>query len=115
MKLSNSDKKNILDTYKTIVARIADISYQTRVWIKGEGPECDDFDETVCQFFDISNPILDDYKNFNIPETQYSLLKSFSEEFKKFSEDNYLPQEFIESHEWKKIVQSAKEVIRSFL
>ncbi len=113
MNLSESDRNAIIDGYVNVVTRISDIEYQKRVWIKGEGPECDDFDETVCQFFDISDPLLSNFKNFNFSQQQLTLLKEFSNDFRKFSEKNYLPEEFIDSPDWKKIIQSAQKVLQS--
>ena len=49
--LTNESKKQILEFFLEIVEGISDKDYQGRVWIRGEGPECDDFDETVCNFF----------------------------------------------------------------
>ena len=96
------------------VACIADQKYQERVWIKGEGPECDDFNETVCQFFDAADPVLDDYKNFNISDSQYHLLTNFREKFEIFCNDHYEPEQFISSPEWTHISEMAKAVLEAF-
>lgn len=114
VKLSESDRKSIIEGYTNVVTRISDIDYQKRVWIRGEGPECDDFDETTCQFFDISDPILEDSENFNFPQPQLILLKAFSDNYRKFSEENYWPPEFIDTPEWDRITKMAKEVLKSF-
>lgn len=112
MKLSESDRNDIIKGYINIVTRISDVEYQKRVWIRGEGPECDDFDETTCQFFDVSDPMLQDTKNFKFP--QLALLKEFSDNYRKFSEENYWPPEFINTVEWKKIIRMAKGVLQYF-
>ena len=43
---------------------ISDKSYQKRIWINFEGPEIDDFDETVCDFFQECDGILTEPREF---------------------------------------------------
>lgn len=114
MNLSEETKNQIIQELTKRVVRISDQKYQERVWIRGEGPECDDFDETLCQFFDITDPVLDDYKNFHISDTQYHLLIAFCDKLNTFSQYDYPPQKFIESPEWKKIMTMANEVLQAF-
>ncbi len=114
MNLSEEQKNYMLKEYLRHISHMQDIEYQIRVWIKNEGPECQAFDDAVCDFFDIEDPILEDYKNFGISEIQYSLLKNFRDKFRAFSNENDRPFEFIETPEWVKIMQSAKEVLRAF-
>ena len=97
----NIDKKQILETFIRIIAHISDKEYQKRVWIEGNGPEWDDFDETACVFFHEGDSILEKYKDFGITENQHELLVKFHDAFRSFSDDNYFPHEFIESSEWK--------------
>ncbi len=117
MQLSEEIKKQILDEFINKFVRISDQKYQERVWIRGEGPECDDFDETVCQFFDVGDPVLEDYENFGITDSQYQLLTKFRNEFRAFSRGtgrNYQPEEFIFGPEWGKIVEMAKVILKAF-
>ena len=114
MELTKEDKEYILNEFLRNISHISDEEYQRRVWIRGEGPECDDFDETVCHFFDEGEPILERYKDYGITQTQYDLLQKFHDEFDRFSGDNYHPKEFISSLEWKRIREMAKEVLEAF-
>ena len=114
MKLNNEEKKYILSEYLRNISHIPDKEYQKRVWIRGEGPECQAFDDAVCDFFDIGEPILDDYKDFKITDSQYELLIKFRDEFREFSRKYNLPQEFIDTPEWEKIMETAKEVLKVF-
>lgn len=117
MKLSEEIKKQILDEFLKKVVRIADQNYQERVWVLAEGPECDDFDETACQFFDVGSPILENYKDFGISAAQYELLIKFRDIFTAFSRSespNDLPGKFIHSPEWMRIVRMAREVLKAF-
>lgn len=88
--------------------------YQKRVWILGEGPECDDFDETYCNFFGGGDPLIENYKDFGITDSQYYLLKKFRDAFRDFSDENDFPKLFIDTPEWGKITEMAKEVLRAF-
>ncbi len=115
--LTDEDKKYILNEFLNNISGISDKEYQKRVWIRGEGPECDDFTETVCHFFDDGDPILKKYKEFNISEDQYHLLSKFRDDFDAFVTGptlGYLPEEFIDTPEWKKIMKMAEEVLKAF-
>lgn len=112
--LSKEDREYILKEHLRNIAGISDIEYQKRVWIKGLGPECDDFTETVCHFFDDGDPILSNYKEYNISENQYIILNKFRELFKKFADSHDSPEEFIDTPEWGEIMKMAKEVLEAF-
>ena len=45
MDLTEEDKNYILHQHIRLISCISDKEYQIRVWIKGIGPECHDFDE----------------------------------------------------------------------
>ncbi len=113
----DSDKK-ILASYLETVKNISDKEYQLRVWIQGGGIEVDDFDETVCNFFQDGNGIIKNYREFEITDKQYHLLIKLRDEFKAFCHGPalryYLPQEFINKPEWKKLMNLAKEVLKEF-
>ena len=114
MKFSEADNEYILNEFLRNVSHISDKEYQKRIWIRGEGPECDDFTETVCHFFDDGNPIIENYKDFGITDSQYILLIKFRDEFREFSRRHDFPQEFIDTPEWAKIMKMAKEVLEAF-
>jgi hypothetical protein len=114
MNLSDADKKYTLNEFLRNISHISDEPYQKRVWILGEGPECDDFDESMCHFFDDGDPVLNDYKNFGITEAQYHLLIKLRDQLDSFSQYDYPPQKFIESSEWKKIMLMASETLEAF-
>ena len=99
MKLTNEAKRDILDLVLGRVAAIADIEYQKRVWIRGEGPEVDDFDETACHFLHEGTGILDKYKDFEITRVQYQQLKKLRDKFKDFSDKHKLIQGIYNSRE----------------
>ena len=91
------DKKQILTSVLETIEGISNKEYQKRVWIRGEGPEVDDFDETCCNFFGDGDPLLENYKDFEITESQYQLLKKFRDNFRTFSDENDWPQIFIDT------------------
>lgn len=66
------NNSQITESFLEMVDHISHLDYQERVWIKVSGP---DFDEIVCLFLGEGDPILENYKDFNITKGQYSLLK----------------------------------------
>jgi hypothetical protein len=114
MKITDEDRKYILSEFLRNISHISDHEYQIRVWIQGEGPEVNDFDETVCHFFDDGDPILKNYKEYGITDSQYRLLMEFRDQFKSFSDEHDLPEEFIDTAEWKRIMEKARDVINAF-
>jgi hypothetical protein len=112
--LSSEDRKYILNQHLRNIASISDKNYQERIWIRGEGPEYDDFDETCCHFFDDGDPILENYKDYSISNDQYEILKKLRAKFDLFSEQNTWPAEFINTPEWTEITLMAKEVLKAF-
>lgn len=115
--LTDKDKKQILEGFLETIDGISDKAYQQRVWIRGEGPECDDFTETTCHFFEEGDGILEKYKDFGVNLNQYNLLVKFRNQFYKFVKgprSGYLPQEFIDTPEWAQIMDSAKKVLEAF-
>lgn len=115
MELTQEDKKNIINMYLRCVWHIFDKNYQLRVWIKGEGPEVDDFDETCNVFFGGIDDVLGKYKDFHLTENQYQVLKKFKDELREFSDQQFGDaEEFIDTPEWAKIMERAKEVLNTF-
>jgi hypothetical protein len=114
MEISDEDKRQILNGFIDIFTRIASKEYQKRIWVDGEGPEVDDFDNTVNDFFVECDSILENYKDFGITENQYLILKKFRDRFRNFSNENNWPQEFIDTPEWEKITKMAQEILKAF-
>jgi len=114
--LTNEDKKYILLSLLENIEDISDKEYQSRVWIRGEGPEADDFTETVCLFFDYGEGIIEEYREFGITESQYKILKEFSDQFEDFvdNREHYLPEDFIDTLWWQEIVDLAEDVLKAF-
>ena len=112
--LTNEAKKQILISILETIESISDKDYQQRVWIRGEGPEVDDFDETCCNFFGDGDPLLENYEDFGITDSQYRILKKFRDKFRIFSDENNWPQEFIDTPEWERIMDLAKGVLEAF-
>lgn len=72
------------------------------------------FDEIVCLFFGDADPIVENHQAYGLSEAQYKILKKFHNEFRIFADENYLAEEFIDTPEWAKIMDSAKEVLKVF-
>ncbi|MBF5060196.1 hypothetical protein [Candidatus Neptunochlamydia vexilliferae] len=109
--VTDKDREYILNEHLRNISHISDKERQRRVWINGEGP---DFDEAVCYFFDIGDPILENYEDYGITEKQHQTLKRLRDEFETFSDDHYWPTQFIDTPEWEEIISLAKEVLKEF-
>ncbi len=116
MKITDEDKKYILKEHLRNISHISDKEYQRKIWIRGEGPEVNDFDETACHFFDDGDPILKNYKDYGITDLQYHLLTNFRAAFEAFvnSSKPYPPEDFVNTVEWEKIMILAKDVLKAF-
>ena len=116
MQFSDEVKKQIVEGFIDIFTRISSKEFQKRIWIKGEGPEEDSFDDTVCDFFLVCDSIIENYKDFGVAESQCNLLSKFRNLFDKFVVESrhYLPEEFIDTPEWGEITKMAKEVLEAF-
>jgi hypothetical protein len=112
--ISEEGKKYRVKTLLETIEGISDKEYQKKVWIRGEGPECDDFCETVNNFSDDADPVLEDYRFYGLTETQYAFLKRFRTEFEIFYKEHHWEPEFIDSPEWHRITEMAKEVLKVF-
>ena len=67
------NRNQILISVLETIEGISDKEYQKRVWIRGEGSQVDDFDETCCNFFGDGDPLIEHYKDFGITESQRQL------------------------------------------
>ena len=117
MEFTEQHKKRLLGYYLKNISHIASREYQERVWIRAEGPEVDDFTETVCYFFDLGDPILENYKEYKISEEQYQILlkfRNFFESFVDLDDRPYLEKDFIDTPEWQSVMNRAKEVLQAF-
>ena len=114
----DADRKQILESLLDVIAGISDKEYQKRVWIRGEGPEVDDFDETTNNFIGDGKFILREYKIFGITDQQYDLLKTLWDNYDAFCSGvalkYYLPENFINTPEWTHVTELAQGVIKSF-
>ncbi len=114
MEFSEETKKQIVEGFIDIFTRIASKDYQKRTWIRGEGPEEDAFDDMVCDYFGQCDSIIKNYKDFGISENQQKLLIDFRRKFQTFSDKNDYPEIFIDTPEWAKITEIAKEILTAF-
>ena len=117
MGLTEKDRKYILQEHLKVISEIASKEYQERVWLNPKMDEVDDFSETVCCFFDLNDPIIEEYKAYNITEEQYQILLQFRNFFEAFADSSdrpYLEKDFIDTPEWQSVMNMAKEVLQAF-
>lgn len=113
-------KQQRLYSFIENIAHISNEEYQERVWVRAEGPECEDIDDSLCDFFDDGDPILEEYRDFGITETQYKSLMTLREKL-----DNFIDKHGVFSSEkstenliklpgWKEIREMSKNVLKLF-
>jgi len=115
MGIEKIDKISFLKQFSEEVFILSSKEYQKRVWVEGIGPECDDYSESINRFFDSCEIILNHFEEFGLKKEQYNLLNLFFNKFDEFIQtNNDFPQEFINTPEWTKITEMAKEVLKAF-
>jgi len=117
---NNTANQRRLCSFVENIAHISNVEYQKRVWVKNEGPECEDIDDAVCDFFDDGDPILENYKDFGITETQYKVLMTLRRKLDNFIDEYgvFAPEEsterLIELPQWQEIREISKRVLKDF-
>jgi hypothetical protein len=112
------DYKQILKTFLENLDGLSDPNYQERVWVNGLGPECSSFKDDICDYFDYSEGILQDYKLFGLSSNQWQALNEFDKKLRIFCDT--IPEivdekeEILLNPKWHVIQQMAKEVLRAF-
>ena len=114
MEFSKETRNKIVNGFIDIFTRLSSKEFQKRIWIRGEGPEVDSFEDVVCDFFTECDSILENYEEFGLSETQYDLLRRFRDTFQAFTDENDWPESFIDSPEWNKITEMAKGMLIAF-
>ena len=89
---------------------IADRQYQIRVWVKGEGSECDSFDETINDFYYYVEIINENYKKWGLKKKEFQLMHQLEEKIDSFC--NEIPitnqgSEIIKDPRWVLITECA--------
>ncbi len=110
----NDARKAIFQQLMESLEHISDREYIQRVWIEGKGPEVDDFDEAVNNYNWEVEDLLKDWRAYSLTESQFQVFKDFHEKFKAFAYENDYPELFIDTPEWKEIMEMAKEVLVAF-
>lgn len=114
------NREQYLEVFLENVFCISDENYQTRIWVRNEGPESDDIDDSISDFFDDGDTILEKYKDYKITENQYKLLLKLRNKLDDFIEkfSVFYPQkstkELIQKSEWQEIRKIAKQVLEAF-
>lgn len=70
-KIRNDNIQGNEIVFEETIEGISDKEYQKRGWIRGEGLEVDDFDETTCNFFQDGNGVIQNYKDFGLTDKQH--------------------------------------------
>lgn len=116
--LSEGNKQFIIDEMLKKIWNISNSEYQLRIWVKGEGPEVDSFEETICQFYDACEEVLEKYEIYHLTRKQYEILLEFVNNLNVFldsvSEIVHEEIEIIPNPKWHEIQQKALQVLAIF-
>ena len=116
----NIDRRRMLKGFLENIACISDERYQAKTWIRAEGPECDDIDDSICDFFDDGDLLFKKHKDFGISEIQYKKLMLLYQKLRVFADtyDVYNPykctEKLIQLPQWQEIRDLAKKVLVAF-
>jgi hypothetical protein len=113
------DRKQILEEFLKNIACMANKEYQERVWVRAEGPECQDIDDSIGDFFD-EDFVIKEYKDFKITNDQIESLLQLHKKLRIFT-DTYgvhypykSTQKLISMPEWEEIRCLAKNILEVF-
>lgn len=113
-------REQILEEFLKIVVRLSDEQYQERVWVRAEGPECNDIDDTVNDFFDDGEPLFEKYQEYGIGEHQYEVLMKLHKKLRFFTDTYgvYYPNKstitLVRMPQWAEVRKTAQEVLKAF-
>lgn len=103
----------VLNFLRDVVETLADVDYQKRVWVKGEGPECDSFDETINDFFYYYESIVKRKEIREIKENEIQLIKKLKNEIDTFDTDipwDGTDEGVLSNPGWPRVVNAAEEL-----
>lgn len=110
-------QERILRNFLDNLSYFADKDYQERVWVRAEGPECDDLDNRVNDFFDLGESIFGKQGDYGLTQKQHKVLCAFRDDLDHFLDNplsDYNAKLFIDSPEWTNIIEKAKFVLKTF-
>lgn len=88
--------------------------------MRAEGPECDDIDDTIADFFDDGEVIFRKHQDFEINGIQYNKLLVLQKKMREFTDNHSIyyshkpTKELLKLPEWTEIQNLAREVLDSF-
>ena len=112
--LKAEDKRDKLEEMLRSVSHLADKEYQRQIWVCTEDHENEIFDDEMYTLFDTGELITWNYTDFGIARAQQHLLMRLLDELDAFTDDNDCVEDFIDTPEWEKIMDKAKEVLTDF-
>jgi len=114
------DRKQILEEFLKNIVRLVEEQYQESVCVRIEGPECNDIDDAVGDFFEEGGPILEKYKEFDITSTQLNALWTLHRELSEFTDMEGIcnpyksTEKLVQMPKWQEIRNLAKQVLEEF-
>ena len=97
------------------IGYISDLEYQKRIWIRGEEPEVNNFEETIDFFLDDYEGFKDlatRHKEYGLSDEEFEFLKQFYQKIYDYNElfDGKTDAEVVEDPKWHEVVALAKIV-----
>ena len=92
---------------------MADREYQIRIWVKGDGPECDSFDETINEFYYFFDILDSNYKEYGLIDEEFKLIRELEEKVDAFCEVTPvigIDSEIVNDPRWVLITEFAKKI-----
>ncbi len=111
---SSIEKRNIMELMLDTIGRMADEQYQWRIWVRGEGPEVDSFDEALDTYSPLQELVLGQPDTFGLTTSQFQSLREYQNKLSAFVDKNDFPELFIDTPEWKEIMVLADKVLDAF-
>jgi len=106
--------KNTKKNFQDELEIISNAQYQKRVWVKGNGPECDCYIENMCRLGGDYDCLFEAPKEFGYTEEQLNLLTQLWTLLDEYDEPGEgTDAEIVNDPEWDKIRQFAKKTLES--
>jgi len=117
MKTERTDMEKFLSNFLYLIWIITDLSHQARVWVRHEGPEVGSFLDTMMDFLDDCELVLEYSRDYSLSKSEYKTLKKLYEQVDEyyFSSSGQQPDsEIVKDPKWLRICKFAKKVLHKF-
>ena len=98
-----------------VIKDLQDEDYQKRIWVLGEGPECDSFGEAINSFFDYYDSLKDELQSekYGLRKKEIAMIHSLAEKLEQYCEITPTSpdvKKVFKDPKWQEIRNFAKQV-----